>query len=555
MQGLHREGKQTQDEGAPAHNTAAAVIAKSIARAGEAELIRVAFFLSLFLVQSKHIPVHLRKRNLHEQTEKASRILAEELESQDGGVSSGAHGSDNGFVSAARAPLLISSAGRHPEEEEQVKLSDILELVMELLELVEGHVARSGSQEDVARFEAQVRVLRAGRDRLATQRGHVEDKRAIVLAFSIFTEHYTLTLRDYDKLLSKNAALKQLAYDTAGLVKKSEAQFESYVRELKSLQGANFEVAHHAKVELTQLRNEVTALKLELNLRTNELREVQLDANATSEQLQRERQRAEDMRKDKDARITSLLAQLQQFSLDYAHEKGERLRLERENERLWNDRMAWRAEQIRSSTLSGAERALALERDALEKREWLEWVRVTCTLSFDADAPQQFQTVPSHCCLNFLCGPHCVVVCRKRRPPCVTCKTRSVCAKKHGKCARASKLMPMHRWSRSAPSLAVGPPRRRETISTISSNNSSNSTNAHVSSRSVTVPNDSAPTVLSWNSAPPPPLHLRWGRQAGRVCRPRTACRPCPPRLPRPRTPRDGSIAKPSGPTKLKLMT
>jgi hypothetical protein len=156
-------------------------------------------------------------------------------------------------------------------------------------------------------------------------------------------------------------------------VKKSEAQFESYVSELKSLQGANFDVAHSAKVELTQLRNEVTALKLELNLRTNELRELQLDANSTQQQLQRERQRGEEMRKDKDSRITSLLAQLQQFSLDYSHEKGERLRLERENERLWNDRMAYRAEQIRSSQLNGAERALALERDALEKREWLEW--------------------------------------------------------------------------------------------------------------------------------------------------------------------------------------
>lgn len=319
----------------------------------------------------KHVPVHLRARTLNERTEKASRILAEEMESQGHPDMAEQHGSE-GYVNASRAPGLVSASGRNPEDEEQVKLSDILELTFELLELVESHVGRAGSLEDVARFESQMKVLRKGRD-AAKSNGHVEDKRAIVLAFSIFTEHYTLTLREFEKLVAKNAALKQLAYDTAGLVKKSEAQFESYVNELKSLQGANYQVAHSTKVELTKLRNEVTALKLELNLRTNELREAQLDANAAQEQLRRERERTEEMRKDKDNRITSLLAQLQQFSLDYSHEKGERMRLERENERLWNDRMATRAEQIRGNQLSGAERALALERDALEKREWLEW--------------------------------------------------------------------------------------------------------------------------------------------------------------------------------------
>lgn len=319
----------------------------------------------------KHVPVHLRARTLNERTEKASRILAEEMESQ-GAPDMAEQQATEGFVNARRAPGLVSASGRNPEDEEQVKLSDILELTFELLELVESHVGRAGSLEDVARFEAQMKVLRKGRD-AAKSNGHVEDKRAIVLAFSIFTEHYTLTLREFEKLVAKNAALKQLAYDTAGLVKKSEAQFESYVNELKSLQGANYQVAHSTKVELTKLRNEVTALKLELNLRTNELREVQLDANSAQEQLRRERERTEEMRKDKDNRITSLLAQLQQFSLDYSHEKGERMRLERENERLWNDRMSTRADQIRGNQLSGAERALALERDALEKREWLEW--------------------------------------------------------------------------------------------------------------------------------------------------------------------------------------
>ena len=321
-------------------------------------------------MKMKHVPVHLRARTLNERTEKASRILAEEMESQ--GQPDMAEQGTEGYVNASRAPGLVSASGRNPEDEEEVKLSDILELTFELLELVEAHVGRAGSLEDVARFQSQMKVLRKGRD-AAKSNGHVEDKRAIVLAFSIFTEHYTLTLREFEKLVAKNSALKQLAYDTAGLVKKSEAQFESYVNELKSLQGANFQVAHSTKVELTKLRNEVTALKLELNLRTNELREAQLDANSAQEQLRRERERTEEMRKDKDNRITSLLAQLQQFSLDYSHEKGERMRLERENERLWNDRMATRAEQIRGNQLSGAERALALERDALEKREWLEW--------------------------------------------------------------------------------------------------------------------------------------------------------------------------------------
>ena len=261
---------------------------------------------------------------------------------------------------------------RNADDEEPVKLSDILEITFELLDLVEGHVQRTGTLDEIARFENQLKVLRRGRDQ-AKSSGHIEDKRAIILAFSIFTEHYTLMVREFEKLNKKNAALKQLAYDTAGLVKKSESQFESYVNELKQLQGEKANVTQSTKIELTKLRNEVTGLKLELNLRTNELRELQLESNSQQEQLRRERERAEEMRKDKDHRITSLLAQLQQFSLDYAHEKSERLRLERENDRLWSDRMAYRAEQIRGQHLSAAERTLATERDATEKREWLEW--------------------------------------------------------------------------------------------------------------------------------------------------------------------------------------
>jgi hypothetical protein len=182
--------------------------------------ICMCMYVHICAFQNKHIPVHLRKRNLHEQTEKASRILAEEMDSYEGsgGSAGNVHDGRDGYVSAARAPLLISSAGRNPEEEEQVKLSDILELTMELLDLVEQHVGRTGTQDDINRLQAQMKVLRHGRDRTRTSFGHVEDKRAIVLAFSIFTEHYTITIREFDKLLAKNAALKQLAYDTAGLV-------------------------------------------------------------------------------------------------------------------------------------------------------------------------------------------------------------------------------------------------------------------------------------------------------------------------------------------------
>lgn len=138
--------------------------------------------------QLKHVPVHLRKRSLHEQTEKASRILAEEMEGQAGAGE--AADDEHGYVSAARGPLLVGTNGRSAESDEQVKLGDILELALELLELVEAHVGRCGTLEDVARFENQLKVLRRGRDSARSQ-GHVEDKRAIVLAFSIFSEHYT----------------------------------------------------------------------------------------------------------------------------------------------------------------------------------------------------------------------------------------------------------------------------------------------------------------------------------------------------------------------------
>jgi len=108
----------------------------------------------LCAVQLKHVPVHLRKRSLHEQTEKASRILAEEME----GRAEEAGDDEHGYVSAARGPLLVGSNGRTAESDEQVKLSDILELALELLELVETHVGRCGTLEDVARFENQLKV-------------------------------------------------------------------------------------------------------------------------------------------------------------------------------------------------------------------------------------------------------------------------------------------------------------------------------------------------------------------------------------------------------------
>lgn len=98
--------------------------------------------------------MHLRKRSLHEQTEKASRILAEEME----GRAEEAGDDEHGYVSAARGPLLVGSNGRTAESDEQVKLSDILELALELLELVETHVGRCGTLEDVARFENQLKV-------------------------------------------------------------------------------------------------------------------------------------------------------------------------------------------------------------------------------------------------------------------------------------------------------------------------------------------------------------------------------------------------------------
>lgn len=171
MQGLHHQGEQEKDEGWGRQSDCATrtlgtaragdcigVCWLSIAARSDSSLcltVTAALWSTPFCaVQLKHVPVHLRKRSLHEQTEKASRILAEEME----GRAEEAGDDEHGYVSAARGPLLVGSNGRTAESDEQVKLSDILELALELLELVETHVGRCGTLEDVARFENQLKV-------------------------------------------------------------------------------------------------------------------------------------------------------------------------------------------------------------------------------------------------------------------------------------------------------------------------------------------------------------------------------------------------------------
>jgi len=326
----------------------------------------------------KHIPVYLRRRTLEERLEKGDRIREEEKEHIDDterkerwrrGMQEGEHAADD-------EELLGSSSAKARktlDEHEEVKLSDLLELVMELVDMVEIQMDREGTLQDARRFRETTNLLRRGRDAAwRGSRAHVDDKRALLMAFTAFSEHYTNMLRTHRKLTKRNEELKALAYETMEVAKKNEQNFDRYRNQIQSVKSAQKDQAHEDSIEINRLKNAYHNMKLELQLKNNELKEARQEAQILQQQLEEERMRHEELRRDKDGRIHSLLAQLQSYSFELDHAKFEREKIEKENERLWNERMAMRATQLRSAALSDADRALAMERDAQDRQQYEE---------------------------------------------------------------------------------------------------------------------------------------------------------------------------------------